>query len=356
MAKKAGEKSHKKSKKVEAQVISGFYVLPVAFPGTTMTNLDRGSDEEEEEEEEDEDEDDFSSQNVLHYMYAREHKTPGSNAPSNTLFLANLPIDATTMHIHVLISQLLGEHKDEDESDEEEEQGRTRKRKEKVLPTSVTFLPSPTGSQFNLIPALSSLTGLQKSDKASSSIRRILPSNSSAHVTFASAPSLARILAILKYKQASPPFWTLPNASSPAASSGASGYSRYTAIHARRFVPAQVLQSTVDSFMERFNAEEEERERAAKRARSEPDADGFVTVTRGAGAGRGGVAVSSDAVREAAKEKMKKKELKDFYRFQVRERKKERMNDLLMNFKKDQEKIVELKAKRKFKPFAGSMA
>lgn len=46
-----------------------------------------------------------------------------------------------------------------------------------------------------------------------------------------------------------------------------------------------------------------------------------------------------------------KKAKKDFYRFQVRERKKQEINELLAKFKQDQEKIKEMKSKRRFNPY-----
>ncbi|CCD22202.1 Rrp7p NDAI_0A00440 [Naumovozyma dairenensis CBS 421] len=46
-----------------------------------------------------------------------------------------------------------------------------------------------------------------------------------------------------------------------------------------------------------------------------------------------------------------KKAKQDFYRFQVRERKKQEINQLLNKFKEDQEKIKVMKAKRKFNPY-----
>lgn len=46
-----------------------------------------------------------------------------------------------------------------------------------------------------------------------------------------------------------------------------------------------------------------------------------------------------------------KKGKKDFYRFQIRERKKQEINQLLNKFKEDQEKIKIMKAKRKFNPY-----
>ncbi|AET37307.1 Rrp7p Ecym_1049 [Eremothecium cymbalariae DBVPG len=47
-----------------------------------------------------------------------------------------------------------------------------------------------------------------------------------------------------------------------------------------------------------------------------------------------------------------KKAKKDFYRFQVRERKKQEINELLKKFKEDQERIKIMKSQRKFNPYA----
>ncbi|CDO92718.1 unnamed protein product [Kluyveromyces dobzhanskii CBS 2104] len=47
-----------------------------------------------------------------------------------------------------------------------------------------------------------------------------------------------------------------------------------------------------------------------------------------------------------------KKVKKDFYRFQVRERKKQEINELLAKFKQDQEKIKEMRSKSRFNPYS----
>ena len=54
---------------------------------------------------------------------------------------------------------------------------------------------------------------------------------------------------------------------------------------------------------------------------------------------------------EKAKSKMKSKEKQDFYRFQIRQRKKEEMNDLLNKFKMDQEKVRVMREKKRFRPY-----
>ncbi|CCK69163.1 Rrp7p KNAG_0C00490 [Huiozyma naganishii CBS 8797] len=50
-----------------------------------------------------------------------------------------------------------------------------------------------------------------------------------------------------------------------------------------------------------------------------------------------------------------KKAKQDFYRFQVRERKKQEINQLLNKFKDDQERIKVMKAKKKFNPYKNSL-
>lgn len=54
---------------------------------------------------------------------------------------------------------------------------------------------------------------------------------------------------------------------------------------------------------------------------------------------------------EKAATKLKKKEKEDFYRFQLRQRKKEEMNDLLRKYKEDQERVKTLKEKKRFRPY-----
>ncbi|KAK9244929.1 ribosomal RNA-processing protein 7-domain-containing protein [Lipomyces tetrasporus] len=320
----------KKNKPVSAsgtptQIISGYCVLPIYLPApvsTTGTSSDS------------EDEGGLKQTPVVHYLYIRKHETPGDNSSSRTIFVANLPIDATTLHMHKLFSTIAD-----------------------IAPSSietVTFLPSPTGTSFQLIPSLSSLKGLQESEI--SQIRRILPTCSAAHVVFTDIKAMNKALGSLKFQQVTPPVWRLSDSVEQETedANAMTGSARYMAIHKRRRISSAALQVTVDSFMSAYNKAETQRERDAKRARSMPDDDGFVTVSRGVG--RTAVGTSSDALKAEAKKRQKKGELKDFYRFQIREEKKTRMNELLKNFKMDQEKIRELKAKRKFKPFSSKLA
>ncbi|EQK98539.1 hypothetical protein G6O67_003667 [Ophiocordyceps sinensis] len=111
-------------------------------------------------------------------------------------------------------------------------------------------------------------------------------------------------------------------------------------------------QSAVHAFFNVFNSKEKEAAELAKRLRNEPDEDGFVTVTRG---GRATPASRHEA--EEAKQRMvdrqdkKKSELKDFYRFQLRERRKLEQAALLRRFEGDKRKVEAMREKRgKFRP------
>lgn len=100
--------------------------------------------------------------------------------------------------------------------------------------------------------------------------------------------------------------------------------------------------------MTHFSSLEATRARALAAQRSVPDEDGFVTVTRG---GRAGPARQEEAQEKAEKQKEKRAGKEDFYRFQLREKRKERAGDLLRGFEEDRKRVEAMKGKRnKFKP------
>lgn len=117
-------------------------------------------------------------------------------------------------------------------------------------------------------------------------------------------------------------------------------------------VDQAAAQSAVHAFFNAFNRREKEAVELAKRLRNEPDEDGFVTVTRG---GRAAPASRNEA--EEAKQRMvdraakKKTELRNFYRFQLREERKREQAALLRRFEEDKRKVDGMREKRgKFKP------
>lgn len=84
------------------------------------------------------------------------------------------------------------------------------------------------------------------------------------------------------------------------------------------------------------------------RKRAEPDEDGFVTVTRGS---RGVVKADEiEAIKAREEEKAKKGRknvgLDDFYRFQLRERRRGERGELERRFKGDRERVEEMRRRR----------
>ena len=100
--------------------------------------------------------------------------------------------------------------------------------------------------------------------------------------------------------------------------------------------------------------EEEEKERLDKIRRSkEVDDDGFMPVrtkhkTRKV-THKGSIRSTSNARSRGEK---KNKELKNFYRFQMREERKETLQSLREQFEKDKERVAKMKADRKLSPFS----
>ena len=95
--------------------------------------------------------------------------------------------------------------------------------------------------------------------------------------------------------------------------------------------------------MTAYSANEAARSRALTRERQEPDADGFVTVTRG---GRTNPARQDSALQHAEKLKEKQIGLENFYRFQSREKRKEKAIELVKKFEEDKEKVRKMREKR----------
>ena len=113
--------------------------------------------------------------------------------------------------------------------------------------------------------------------------------------------------------------------------------------HRLRYPDKGQLLESVNKYMTAYAAQEAARTRLLARQRQEPDEDGFITVTRG---GRTGPARQEEAQEKAAKQKEKQKGLDDFYRFQTRERRKERAGELIKKFEEDKEKVRKMRETR----------
>ncbi|CAH0398944.1 unnamed protein product [Chilo suppressalis] len=116
-------------------------------------------------------------------------------------------------------------------------------------------------------------------------------------------------------------------------------------------VMPKILKERIEIFMKHHDKEMAKAEKKEK-ALTEEDDEGWVTVTK-----RGKVQsfARSEKVENKIMEKeeknKKRKELKNFYTFQIRESKMKHIVTLRQKFEEDKKKIAQIKQSRRFKPF-----
>ncbi|MBE7182588.1 MAG: hypothetical protein INR71_15515 [Terriglobus roseus] len=120
----------------------------------------------------------------------------------------------------------------------------------------------------------------------------------------------------------------------------------YRTHHKLTYPPRSTLLASVTNYLNAFSDLEAARARAQARARSVPDADGFVTVTRGTRTGPARLEQANEALVKE-KEKADKRIGGGFYRFQTREKAKERERQLRREFEEDLRKVEGMKARRR---------
>ncbi|CAL3968497.1 hypothetical protein PZA11_004072 [Diplocarpon coronariae] len=281
---------------------------------------------------------------TTHTIYLRPHhpKIPTEH-DSRSLFLVNVPIDSTCAHLRAVFTSLVGAGRYESVSFEHEK---------KSTPAATPLAKTTKGTN-------------KKRKRGEEPVPLELPqiwdrelhrSGSTAVVRLVDDKSVESVLKAAKKlhkssKESSRPVWgsgiTDGDTRAPAL-----GSARYASHQRLRYPPRATLQRNVDAFMTAFNAAEEQKAHDAKRQRGVPDEDGFVTVTRG---GRTGPARMADAERKRsemeAKEAGKRGAMGDFYRFQMRERRKEEQGELVRRFEEDRRRVGEMKERRgRFRP------
>lgn len=265
-----------------------------------------------------------------HYLYVRPN-APKLPTPTTAreLFLANIPVDTTPTHIRTLFTQHLGgfriesigfgtSNTDSTTSMPAAVAGKKRKRRGPPPPTTGTSSwPATTDRPLHaagetavvLFVDEASATGAMKAVTSAAKARTALPWEATG------VPALGR--------------------------------ARYSTVRNLMFPPAAELQASVDAYMAAFEAAETERAKALAKARSVPDEDGFVTVTRG---GRNKPARIEEAQAKLEKQKEKHKGREDFYRFQMRERRKDEAKKLQRGFEEERRRVHEMRGKRKYRP------
>lgn len=113
--------------------------------------------------------------------------------------------------------------------------------------------------------------------------------------------------------------------------------------------PPAELQAQIASFIKKHDERVEQEKQTAKESEGVPDDEGFITVTRSKGVPN---TVVNDKRRERKLRKRKRdQELFNFYKFQVREKKKDHIKELQKKFEEDKQRIAQMRALRKFRPY-----
>lgn len=292
--------------------ISGYTILPIQLP--SLPSFPEGA---------------------THYIYLQPHE-PRIPEPlsARSLFLVNIPIDTTETHLRHLFGAQLAS-------------GRVEQVEFHDAPKRKSIVPTATSHPVNKkkrkrVGAEELEEEIEQIELPQAWDRKLQSSGAHAVVVFVDTASMEASLKAAKRaaKKGNKIIWgegiedRIP----------ALGPERYDA-HERLLFPSRSdLLRSVNDYMTVYTRLEEARTREAAKKRQEPDEDGFITVT--SGPKNNSVVREEEAKELVAKQKEKSKGLEDFYRFQMREKRKEKQGELVKRFEEDKRKVEEMKRRR----------
>ncbi|KAG7195495.1 Ribosomal RNA-processing protein 7 [Scheffersomyces spartinae] len=276
--------------------IKGFHILPVKFSGSSAD----------------------------HYIFFRKHETREQKNTSRAIFFFNLPICTTGAVVKKYLQQVA--------------LGATM---ELFTASILTECPEDVWLDMTRLTSDLELNGLKDEGGGSK-----LPRNCGI-VTFIDKAAFQLAFTALKALS------SLANVTEWPLNDLGSKFFR-SCLKKQILDPVELAQTIAQSVVDFDRAEAESIEQLQNQTQL-VDEDGFTMVvgthrkTKAGILGKQKLAASVEV--EKAKDKLKKKEKDDFYRFQLRQKKKDEMNDLLMKFRQDQEKVRLMKEKKRFRPY-----
>ncbi|TGJ84892.1 hypothetical protein E0Z10_g3862 [Xylaria hypoxylon] len=284
---------------------------------------------------------------ATHYIYLRRNAPRIATADdSRSLYLSNIPTDSTEAHFRALFTNLVGAGRFESITFEQD------KRSAKIShePAQAERLAKHHKKRKREDEELQYRKEEAAAELPETWSRELHRSGSSAVALLADEKSVDSILKAVKKltKPKKYPVW------GEGLKDGVPVFgAQWLMAHNKLSYPGNdVVQAVVDTYFTVFNRKEEEAHQLAKRLRNEPDEDGFVMVTRG---GRSAPARRDEA--EEARQKMldkqqkKKDEMQNFYRFQLREKRKAEQLELVKKFDEDKRKVQAMRERRgRFRP------
>ncbi|KAJ9489347.1 hypothetical protein VN97_g3919 [Penicillium thymicola] len=301
--------------KVESVQVEGYTTLPVQLSTTPLF-----------------------PEPATHYLYIRPHE-PRIPDPDSTrsLFIVNVPIDTTEAHLRHLFGTQLAAGRVEKVQFED-----VQTKKRAAATTTETNL-TQSKKKRKRVTADDFERYLDDITLPSTWDRKLQKSGAHAVVIFADKPSMESSLkaATKAAKRGTTIIWgdSLPTDRIPVL-----GLNRYVAHERMQYPDRGTLLRAVNEFMTTFTHVSEARKRDDHKRLAVPDEDGFVTVSHGP---KLNSVAREEEMRELVEKQKKKGEgLEDFYRFQSREKRKERQNQLLRRFDEDKKKLAEIKARK----------
>ncbi|TDL29990.1 hypothetical protein BD410DRAFT_780506 [Rickenella mellea] len=305
------------------------------------------------------------SPQVTHVIYGKSHTNPKKATKKavnitfpdgRTLFLANVPPDATERELSLLfkscgtVEKVVFDH-DSLPGDTLELQSESESEAEDMdaamdgdgngEPPSKKRKRSKKGGED--VPVLKPLPSVP--------LRILRETGRTAHLVFLDDSSLERALALPR----KPRQW--PSSDEPR------GLAHYAARHDALRPPLDAVREHADSAVAVYDYQEELKKQKSGYHKGEAivDEDGFTLVTRGGAYGKtlgGGVGVANKKFNggseESGRRRKKKKEGKEkdgFYAFQNHEKKRNELLQLKKNWEEDKAKVEKLRESRRFKPY-----
>ncbi|KAK2796848.1 hypothetical protein FQN50_009409 [Emmonsiellopsis sp. PD_5] len=283
---------------------------------------------------------------ATHYLYIHPHepRVPEPDS-SRSLFIVNIPITTTETHLrHLFSAQLSSGHVERVDFHES-----TAKK-----PSTTTTTPpqqnGPPANDSNNSKKRKRVTAedlqhdLDTTTLPQTWDRPLHASGSHAIVVFVDRPSMEASLKAIKKAAKNKTKIIWGQGVEDEGRVPPLGIQRYKTHNKLQYPSRAELLWTVSDYMTLFGQVEEARMREAARGAEEVDEDGFVTVTRGA---RVNNVAREEELRELLeRQRERNKGLGDFYRFQMREKRKERQGELVRRFEEDKRKVEEMRRRR----------
>ncbi|KAM7200161.1 Ribosomal RNA-processing protein 7 (RRP7) domain containing protein [Rhypophila sp. PSN 637] len=285
---------------------------------------------------------------AVHYIYVRrnEPKVPTAD-DTRRVFLTNIPVDSTELHLRSLFASLVGAGRFESVTFSDERSQDSESAADAAPLHAVRLLTAHGNKKRKRDDAEAAAERAREEEAAAlpkTWTRTLHPTGSTAVVQLADKKSVEQVLrAIAKvHKNKKYPSWPSPE------NVPKLGSTWLKAHNVLSYPSKDTIQTAIDNFSTMFAKREQEAAEIAKRLRNEPDEDGFVTVTKGASRTTPASRIEAEEARKKMLERQEKKklELANFYAFQIRERKKEEQAELLKKIEEDRQKVFEMRAKR----------